>query len=382
MMRRLTAIAVLGLMMGCSDEDTPAERDDGVVTDAATSSKPDAGSKKDSSTAAPSSSKDAATGQPDDPTAEPSEDASTPLSNDPPPDVKFDYQDETVELKKDLVIAAGNTVRVGPGTTFHSNGDFKLQVDGTLEVYGSTDEQAAFTGGASQSSWHGIVVSDGGTLNLRNAHISGARYGIYAEKGSTFSVTDSVFDTSFKTAVVYSDGSFKNTVFKAAIPPTIAITEGVSVDDPNGTLTIIDSSPSVENCEFAGASPFTDLVRIGGQASPTFDHVYLHDAHCGFHINGAVNNSPRIRNAILSGFSYGFMAYTGKPIVEASIFKGNTQDFGLCSGATKDNAPQLEGNFYSAGDVSLDSSCFKIEIADASKVADEKALPNAGAKGL
>ncbi|MET0283300.1 MAG: hypothetical protein ABW352_02480 [Polyangiales bacterium] len=383
-MRTLAAIAVLGLMVGCSETDTPSEErdDDTVSTPDASKPKPDAGSPAKRDAAAPGS--DAAEPEEEEPVAEvPGEDASTkpPKEDEPPkPAAPFDYEDETVELKKDFVVPAGKTVRVGPGTTFHANGNYKVQVDGTLQVEGSADKQAAFVGAGNPNSWHGIVVSDGGKLELSHAHVGGAQYGIYAEKGSSYTVTDSVLDTSFKTAVVFSDGSFTNTLFKASVPPTIAITEGVAVDDPNGSLTIIDASPSVKNCEFAGASPFTDLVRIGGQASPTFDFVYLHDAHCAFHTNGGVNTSPRITNALMENFSYGFMAYTTKPIVENSVFKGNINDFGLCSGATEANAPQLKSNFYSAGEVSLDATCFRINIKDPSPATT--ANPNAGVTGF
>ncbi|HEX5657641.1 MAG TPA: hypothetical protein VFX59_10625 [Polyangiales bacterium] len=379
MVRTLTAIAVVGLMAGCSDEDKPSEeRDDDTVetddtpTSDASKPKPDGSVKRD---AAPTRSGDASVEDP--PGEQPASDASRPSEQ---PAKPFDYEDETVELKKDLVIPAGKTVRVGPGTTFHANGDYKVQVDGTLQVEGSADKPSAFTGGGSPSSWHGIVVSSGGKLELSHAQISGAKYGFFAEAGSDFTVTDSVLDTSFKTAVVYSDGSFTNTVFKASIPPTIAITDAVAVDDPNGSLTIIDASPTIKNCEFAGASPFTDLVRIGGNASPTFDFVYLHDAHCAFHTNGGVNTSPRITNALIKGFSYGFMAYTTKPIVEDSVFENNGSDFGLCNGATEANAPALKNNFYKAGEVSLDASCFRIKTVDAAPAAS--ANPKAGVSGL
>lgn len=288
----------------------------------------------------------------------------------------FDYPTGEVPVTADLVIPAGKTVRVGPGTTFKVSMGVKVQVLGELVVQGSETSPAAFVGGGVPRSWYGLVVESGGKLTLDHAQISGASYGLWTMPGSQFSVDHSVIDTSFKAAIVQSDGTFTRTRFKASVPETVSLASEVSVDDPNGCMTIMDASPTVTDCRFDGASATTDLVRIGGQASPTFDHVYLHDAHCAFHTYGGTNTSARISNALIENFSYGFMAYTTKPIVEHSVFKNNSADFGICLGATADNAPELTSNFYSSGEVSLDPTCFSIGIADASAMTE--ANPSAG----
>ncbi len=355
-------IGVLSVAMGCGATGQDAQEEPTGLnseTDAGTTG---TGTSKDSGAKTDAGSKSA-----DDEGGDTDAAVTTPAA--------FDYENEKVELTADLVIPAGKTVRVGPGVTFHAAGQYKVQVLGTLEVEGSEDAVSAFTGGA-PSSWHGIVVGEGGKLTLRNAKISGAKYGIYAEAGSDFDVADTLIDTSFKTAVVFSDGKFDRTRFTAAVPATIAITEEVGVDDPNGALTIIDASPTITNSRFDGASIFTDLVRIGGDSAPTFDHVYLHDAHCAFHSSGGTKNAPVIRNAVMEGFSYGFMTFTTTPIVEDSVFKNNINDFGLCSG-TEANAPKLKNNFY-GGEVKLDASCFRIKVKDASPASTANA--NAGSK--
>jgi hypothetical protein len=294
-----------------------------------------------------------------------------PVTMPPPgnqePAAGFDYPAGEVAVSTDLVIPAGKTARVGPGTKFKVNGaDVKVQVFGELVVRGTQESPAAFGGGGAPKSWHGIVIEKGGKLTLEHAQISGANYGIFAMPGSDFTVDSTVIDTSFKAAVIQSNGSFTRTRFVATVPNSVSLASEVSVDDPNGALTIIDASPTITDCRFDGASSLTDLVRIGGMSSPTFDHVYLHDAHCAFHTFGGTNTSARITNALIENFSYGFMAYTTKPIVENSVFMNNSADFGICLGATEDNAPGLKSNFYSSGEVSLDPSCFNIGIADAS----------------
>ncbi|MET0340186.1 MAG: hypothetical protein ABW252_04260 [Polyangiales bacterium] len=344
------AVGMLCIAMGCATTDrvtTPdapadlgaeADGSDDEVASPSTDAKIDAGTK--TGTAAPTATADASAA------------------------VGFDYEDETVELTEDLVIPAGKTVRVGPGVTFHAAGKYRVRVLGRLEVEASAAQPSSFTGGGTPSSWHGIVVGKGGVLTLRHAKITGAQYGIFAEAGSDFTVEDTLIDKSFKTAVVYADGTFTRTRFTASVPATIAITEAVAVDDPNGSLTIIDASPTITDSRFDGASIFTDLVRIGGDSQPTFDRVYLHDAHCAFHSSGGTRNGARIRNALMEGFSYAFMTFSTTPIVEDSVFKDNLNDFGLCSGSAA-NAPKLKNNFY-GGEVKLDASCFRIAIKDAS----------------
>ena len=249
---------------------------------------------------------------------------------------------------------AGTTMRVGPGASFKASTDVKIQVLGELIVQGSAEGPVTFDGAGVPRSWHGIVVESGGKLTLENAHISGASYGLYIMPGAEFSVDSSVIDTSFKAAVVQSNGSFTRTRFIASVPETVSLASEVTVDDPNGALTIMDASPTITDCQFDGASSLTDLVRIGGMASPVFDHVYLHDAHCAFHTFGGTNTSATIRHTRMKNFAYAFMAYTTKPIVEDSVFITNSSDFGICLGATEDNAPVLRNNYYTGGEVLLD----------------------------
>jgi nitrous oxidase accessory protein NosD len=122
------------------------------------------------------------------------------------------------------------------------------------------------------------------------------------------------------------------------------------------------------------------MIRIGGNASPVFDHISVVGAHCGFHTNGGVNTVPVIKSSVLSGMSYGIMAYATKATFENNNFLGNSADVGFCFDATAENAPTMTGNFYSSGNVSYDAACFEIGIPDPSPAAVEHA--NAGPIGL
>jgi hypothetical protein len=278
---------------------------------------------------------------------------------------QFDYASQDVMLTDTLTIAAGQTVRVGPGTTFTAaSSDVKVQINGTLIVSGSADAPVKFLGAGMPRSWAGIVVASGGVLNLTHAEIGGATYGILAEAGSMYTVDYADIGTSFKVAVLSSDGSFDHTRFHASGDDTFSPVNEVSMDDVNGALTILDGSPTVTNSSFDHSSALVDMIRIGGNASPVFDHVSVTSAHCGFHTNGGINNAPTIRNSIIDGMSYGIMAYTSKANFEHCNFTGNANDVGFCFDATADNAPTLVDNFYSSGSPSYDSTCFDIGKPD------------------
>jgi hypothetical protein len=276
----------------------------------------------------------------------------------------FDYDAQTVKLDADLVIPAGKTVRVGPGVTFNAAPKVTIQVQGTLVVAGSTASPAHFMGtAAGPNSWNGIVVAAGGSLQMQHAQIGGATLGIHTLEGSTYDIDYVTFDTSFKGAVLESDGKIDHSHFLATVPPTISLAADVTIDDPNGTVTIIGASPTVTNSEFVGASALTDLVRIGGTSTPHFDHDLFRDAHCGFHTFGGTNTSAQITNSVIQGMSYGVMAFTTKPIFKSCVFKGNTSDAGFCYGATNANAPVFDGNYYDSGSSTFDASCVQVGAA-------------------
>ena len=293
----------------------------------------------------------------------------------------FDYENEDVALSASLMIAAGETVRVGPGTTFTASGaEIAVQVAGTLIVSGSAEAPVEFLGAGTPRSWHGIVIASGGRLELTHAKIGGATFGIHAEPGSSYAVDHAEIGTSFKVAVLFADGSFANSKFHASGDDTFSPVNEVGVEDVNGTMTIIDASPTVTNSSFDNSSPLVDMIRIGGTGAPVFDHVSVVGAHCGFHPNGGVNTAPTIRNTVLQGLSYGIMAYTSKPKFENNNFMENSADIGFCFGATADNAPTLTNNFYSSGSALFDPSCIGIGAPDSAPAAAAHA--DAGPTGL
>jgi hypothetical protein len=293
----------------------------------------------------------------------------------------FDYENEMVALDADLVIASGQTLRVGPGVTFTAkSANVKVQVDGTLLAEGTAAAPVRFVGGGAPRSWHGLVIGKGGYAALTHVQIGGATYGIHALPGSDFKVDLSDLGTSFKAAVVESNGTFDRTKFHASGDPTFSPVNEVSIDDVNGTLTILDASPKVTNSKFDGSAALVDMIRIGGNSSPVFDHLYISDAHCAFHANGGNNTRPRITNTVMERLGYGIMAYATKPVLENNVFRGNGFDVGFCFDATSANAAELKNNFYQSGSAGIDPSCFQIGVDEPAPAATANAA--AGPVGL
>ena len=284
-----------------------------------------------------------------------------PGPTEPMPGGDYDYENQQVMLDADLVIAAGQTVRVGPGVTFTAKGaNVKVQVNGTLIAEGTMAAPVRFLGAGMPRSWHGLVIAGGGNAQLTHVQIGGATYGIHALPGSMFKVDRSELGTSFKAAVVQSDGSFDRTKFHASGDPTFSPVNEVTIDDVNGTLTILDASPTVTNSSFDGSAALVDMIRVGGNSSPVFDHLHIVDAHCAFHANGGKNTKPKITNTVFERLGYGIMAYATKPVMENNVFRGNGYDVGFCFDATADNTPELRNNFYASGSANVDPSCFQI----------------------
>jgi len=292
----------------------------------------------------------------------------------------FDYDGEDVTLTETLVIPAGETVNVGPGTTFTASAGVKVQVLGTLVVAGTADAKVEFLGAGTPRSWEGIEIGSGGRLEATHLSIGGATLGIHALAGSSYSVSYCEIGTSFKVAALFADGTFDHCKFHASGDDTFSPVNEVSVDDVNGTMTIIDASPTITHSSFDNSSPLVDMIRIGGNGSPVFDHIKVVGAHCGFHTNGGVNNQPVIKSSVLEGMSYGIMAYASKARFENNNFIGNSADVGFCFDATAENAVELVGNYYSTGMASFDPTCFEITMPDASAAAAAHA--DAGPSGL
>lgn len=292
----------------------------------------------------------------------------------------YSYEAEVVMLTSDLVVPAGQTLRVGPGTRFEAGPGVTIRVAGTLVVEGEDNGLVHFAGSGSPRSWSGIVVESGGQIDMAGFEVVDANYGIHAKAGSSYAIDAGEFGNSFKAMVLQADGTVKNSRIHGTDGFGFAPINEVSIEDVNGTLTIIDASPVVSNASFDGGSALVDMIRVGGNAAPTFDHLYITNAHCGIHANGGNNTGLTVRNSIFEGMSFGLMLYTSAPTIEDSVFLRNATDYGFCFGATEQNLPTLRNNFYSAATPLVDATCFQIGVNEAAPATTQN--PSAGTQGL
>ena len=80
-------------------------------------------------------------------------------------------------------------------------------------------------------------------------------------------------------------------------------------DDINGTLTIIDASPTVSNSSFDNSIAIVDMIIIDGDSSPIFDHIHIKEAHCAW-----------LRHSTDNYYS------SGGALIDPSCFQIGTQD--------------------------------------------------------
>jgi len=80
-----------------------------------------------------------------------------------------------------ITIPPGETWTFQPGVTLKFADDVSLTVNGVVTVQGTSTEPMTFTSSSSNpspGSWYGIVVEDGGEIELNHAKVEYATYGV------------------------------------------------------------------------------------------------------------------------------------------------------------------------------------------------------------
>ncbi len=88
------------------------------------------------------------------------------------------------ELEEDLIVSAGVTLSIEPGAWLQFNNNAKLIVEGVLSASGSSSSKITFD--FQNQSEYGIILKEGGSLNLNHTKIQGASTGVLAENGSGY----------------------------------------------------------------------------------------------------------------------------------------------------------------------------------------------------
>jgi hypothetical protein len=229
-----------------------------------------------------------------------------------------------------VTIKAGVTVTVSASTHITFMGGAGLIVEGTLKIQGADGQLVTLDG----SSWSGISVSSGGTLELAYADISKAGMGIECAAGAAGCTIDHahLHDN-------VQSGTFASTVTITRSILEKTTSEGIYVA-AGGNATITDTV-----LRTAGG----DLLVQGG-GSVSFDYGEIGDndpsyEHCGIHINKA--DSLSIQHTDFRANVYGSMiGGTTNAKINFSNWSNNSTDVDDLGGNT---GLDLSNNYWSKG---------------------------------
>ena len=231
----------------------------------------------------------------------------------------YDYAMEQVSLSADLVIAKGQTLRVGPGTTFNAGNGVKVRVEGTLDRRRHRRGRGALH---RRGRARAALVARHRDRERRAARADACRdwrrppTASMRWSGSSYVVDFAEIGTSFKAAVLEANGSFDHTRFHASGDPTFSPVNEVSIEDVNGTLDhprrlADDQQLDLRRQRRAGRHDPRRRQRLAGVRPPPSQGCPLRDPRQRRH-----NNTPVIKNSIFENMAYGLMVYATKPTIE------------------------------------------------------------------
>lgn len=217
---------------------------------------------------------------------------------------------QTKTLAANGTIDTGATVTIAPGATITVGDDVTLTVKGTLKVDAATSH-AKMTG----TKWKGLVIAEGGKLEVDGLEMTGAEAAIWTQTGSLAS--------TFKNGVINGGTAFKmesgsnltvdhskvTASGGSAIAGTFTATfmeydktdaAGLTLNDPEGTMTLTD-------CTLTGAGSNDYVITDAGKLL-SVSHTSITGSHCAFHFNDIASfqiDSVDIRNNGVGGMLYG-----------------------------------------------------------------------------
>lgn len=241
---------------------------------------------------------------------------------------------QTKTLAANGTIAAGATVTIAPGATITVGDNVTLTVKGTLKV-DAASSHAKMTG----ANWKGLVIAEGGKLEVDGLEMTGPQAAIWTQTGS--------LPSTFKNGVIDAGTPFKmesgsnltvdHSKVKASSGSAIAGTftatfmeydktdaAGLTLNDPEGTMTLTD-------CTLTGAGSNDYVITDEGKLL-TVTHTSITGSHCAFHFNDIASfqiDAVDVRNNGVGGMLYGSGA--GPNVVKNSNFVTNPEDISFGS---------------------------------------------------
>lgn len=201
-----------------------------------------------------------------------------------------------LQLTGEVRIYDGATVEIEPGAKISCTDTVQIQVGGALRV-NSAGEHASI----SCSRWRGIIVAQGGRLDLTGLDIENAEVGIATTNGAgEANVTDSSILSAVHPFTVGPDSKLSLTRVKATTSTKLLDGE-TSVSEVHGTLIakfldyeantnegimLRDGGEADIEDSTLKAKNGLDLVSSYGGKSLKLRYSTLRGAHCGPHLQG------------------------------------------------------------------------------------------------
>jgi hypothetical protein len=251
-----------------------------------------------------------------------------------------------------LTVPAGQTMTVSPGAHLRFTAGASLMVRGTLVVAGPISLSGA--------GWAGIVVAEGGTLELQRASIAGAANPITVLRGARATLNHVTITGENSPFTVLGGGSLSLNTVTVARAQEQSFIDGtlsaISLDYNKGSgegFTALKGTAqiTISRSHLYGDGPSTgDMLSMRRADSLSVTGTEITGAHCAFHIIGL--NSLALDHANIHGNSYGFMMYQtssqGTRVITNSNIDNNL-DYGIDEGsAANPNGPITVSNSYIA----------------------------------
>jgi hypothetical protein len=220
-----------------------------------------------------------------------------------------------------VTINAGVTVTIAPGASVSFGDGATLTIAGTLTASSATGTHAALTG-ASGGSWDGVIVAQGGTLQIDGVDISGATTALTINGGNagasyddgTITGASTPFNLATGSTLTTDHATVTGTLGQSSISGALTATylnyqkgpssEGIVMNDPTAT-------ESFDNCTLTGSGPEGDFVVSQQGNSLTMTHTTISNVHCGFHFDAI--NSFDISYTVAENNAWGAMLYGSSP---------------------------------------------------------------------
>ncbi|MBX3189039.1 MAG: hypothetical protein KF819_18605 [Labilithrix sp.] len=285
-----------------------------------------------------------------------------------------------IKLTGAVTIAAGVTVDIAPGANITCGEGSRIFVSGTLRA-----RAAAKHAKISCPQWAGLLVKEGGKLDLEGLDLENARVGVGLDVQSAESrFVDGSIVGSFNPIVVSPGTKLTVERVKASAPEKVGDTE-VSISEIHGTLIAkrldYDARANeglsvkkggelvLEDSTVKGENGL-DMVSTYAAKSLEISYSTFSGSHCGIHIEGV--DAFEIDHVTSEGNIFGITIYgsgAGPNVVRASNFSGTSAwlDF------QGDNGPiTFDGVYTSGKEIMLGGPVPSIQNTPAAPLPDAK----------